>query len=245
LLPRRFELKYVLPERLAQAVRDAAAAYIQPDEFAVANPRSGYPVCSLYLDSPSMTLFQQTVEGWESRYKLRIRLYDNQPNSPVFCEIKRRRNQVIIKQRVQAPRDLVDLALSGQVQSLRSRNLERAVTSDAQEVWDEFWRLRAELRASGITYVVYRREAYVGRNDDNVRVTFDREIWGAPYRPGERLKYPASGAAAPIQGVVLELKFNERYPAWMHQLVTQFGLERCSVPKYVECVRAGRGFGTR
>lgn len=245
MLPRRFELKYLLTERVAQAFRDAVGPYIQPDTFAAANPRVGYPVCSLYLDSPAMTLFQQTVDGWESRYKLRIRLYDSQPDSPVFCEIKRRRNQVIIKQRVAAPRDQVELAMAGQVPALRSHQSGRAVTSEAQQVWDEFWRLRAELRASGITYVVYQREAYVGRNDDNVRVTFDREIWGAPYRPGERLQVPASGAAAPIQGVVLELKFNERYPAWMHQLVQQFGLERCSVPKYVECVRAGRGFGTR
>ena len=245
MLPRRFELKYLLSERVAQAVRDAAGPYLQPDEFAAENPRSGYPVCSLYLDSPAMTLFQQTVDGWESRYKLRIRLYDSQPDSPVFCEIKRRRNQVIIKQRVEAPRDLVERALSGQMQSLRSSRPGRTVASEAQEVWDEFWRLRAELRASGITYVVYRREAYVGRNDDNVRVTFDREIWGAPYRPGEPLLVPTTGSAALIQGVVLEFKFNERYPAWMHQLVQQFGLERCSVPKYVECVRAGRAFGIR
>lgn len=243
MLPRRYELKYLLSERVALAVRDAAGPYIQPDEFAVANPYAGYPICSLYLDSPAMTLFQQTVDGWESRYKLRIRLYDSLPSSPVFCEIKRRRNQVIIKQRVAAPRDQVELALTGQVQSLRTSNHESAVTSEAQEVWDEFWRLRAELRASGITYVVYRREAYVGRNDDKVRVTFDRDIWSAPFRPGERLQIPASGAAAPIHGVVLELKFNERFPAWMHQLVQQFGLERCSVPKYVECVRASRRFG--
>ena len=245
MLPRRFELKYLLSERVAQAVRDAAGPYIRPDEFAKADPRAGYPICSLYLDSPAMTLFQQTVDGWESRYKLRIRLYDSLPDSPVFCEIKRRRNQVIIKQRVAAPRDQVELAMSGQVPALRSVLPGGESTPDAQEVWDEFWQLRAELRASGVTYVVYRREAYVGRNDENLRVTFDREIWAAPYRPGERLQIPTSGTAAPIQGVVLELKFNERFPAWMHQLVQQFGLERCSVPKYVECVRAGRGFGAR
>ncbi|MFM9963378.1 MAG: VTC domain-containing protein [Planctomycetaceae bacterium] len=238
-LPRRFELKYLLPERLAQAVCAAAAPFVQPDEHAAAHPREGYPVCSLYLDSPGLTLFRQTVDGWESRFKLRIRLYDSQPDSPVFCEIKRRRNQIIVKQRVSAPRDLVEQALAGQVRPLPA-SISPPLTDDAGAIWDEFWRLRDELHADGMTYVVYRREAYVGKQDDSVRVTFDRQLRGTPYRPGERLHVPTTGTAPPISGVVLELKFNERFPAWMHQLVQQFGLERCSVPKYIKCVRSCR-----
>ena len=35
-----------------------------------------------------------------------------------------------------------------------------------------------------------------------------------------------------IPGVVLELKYEDRLPAWMQELVRMFGLETQSVPKY-------------
>ncbi len=35
---------------------------------------------------------------------------------------------------------------------------------------------------------------------------------------------------------MLELKFTDRFPAWMELLVETFNLRRVSVPKYVECV---------
>jgi len=36
--------------------------------------------------------------------------------------------------------------------------------------------------------------------------------------------------------VVMELKFTDRYPWWMHDAAQRFGLKRASCPKYVSCV---------
>ena len=38
--------------------------------------------------------------------------------------------------------------------------------------------------------------------------------------------------------MVLELKYNGRAPRWMHDLVTSFGLQRLSFPKYVYAMDA-------
>jgi hypothetical protein len=39
-----------------------------------------------------------------------------------------------------------------------------------------------------------------------------------------------------VDGVVLELKFTDRFPNWMHDCVQIFNLRRTTMPKYVECV---------
>ena len=238
MLPSRCELKYLVPERIACAVRDAAAPHLRPDEHAT-QPHAGYPVCSLYLDSPDWALFRHTAEGRAQRFKLRVRFYDDCPDSPVFCEIKHRQGQAIIKQRVLVSRPMVQEALLGRsTDDFRVINAGGSDDADCVNSWHEFWRLQRQLRATGRVFVVYNREAYVGRDDSNTRVTFDRQLLGKPYTLGEPLHVPTSGSSPPLRDVILELKFDGRFPSWMHQLVQRFQLERASMPKYIECVRA-------
>jgi hypothetical protein len=41
-----------------------------------------------------------------------------------------------------------------------------------------------------------------------------------------------------IAGVILELKFTDRFPIWLRQMVRHFDLVRVSMAKYVSCVMA-------
>lgn len=84
--------------------------------------------------------------------------------------------------------------------------------------------------------MLYRRQAYVSPESDDLRVTFDRELVGGMYYPGRQLEIPKHGAKPEVGGVVLELKFTDRFPAWMHELAQLFNLQRTSVAKYVMCV---------
>ena len=97
---------------------------------------------------------------------------------------------------------------------------------------------RSRLQASGQTFVCYWREAYESPDDNSARLTFDRRLRAAPFT-GE-LKIPdMQGSLAPrLRGVVLELKFTNRFPKWMRQMVRTFSLDRRSLAKYVYCVQA-------
>src|SRR5213595_1433501 len=95
----RFELKYIIKEDVAGAVRDFVSSYLEIDEFGATLPNFSYPVHSLYLDSHKLTLYHNTVNGDKNRYKLRLRYYEDRPDAPVFFEIKRRMNNIILKQR--------------------------------------------------------------------------------------------------------------------------------------------------
>src|SRR6266487_5701449 len=111
----RFELKYLIPEATALLVRDFVRSYLAMDEFSVGRPNYSYPVHSLYLDSDDLKIYWRTVNGDKNRYKLRLRYYSDNPDSPVFFEIKRRMKDVILKQRGGVRQCAVPLLLNGQL----------------------------------------------------------------------------------------------------------------------------------
>jgi len=95
--------------------------------------------------------------------------------------------------------------------------------------------------ARGVLYVSYFREIYECPEDEELRVTFDRQIRGSLYDGTGRLSVPQRGVPPrlpyfPPNGVVLELKFEERAPRWMHEMVQEFNLDRRAVCKYCACV---------
>src|SRR5213082_2494745 len=103
----RFELKYLVDEKTALAVREYVSSFLILDKFGAKQPDFSYPIHSLYLDSDDLTFYWQTINGNKNRYKLRLRYYDENPKTPVFFEIKRRMNNAILKERGGVPRDAV------------------------------------------------------------------------------------------------------------------------------------------
>src|SRR5690349_2025198 len=93
----RFELKYIISERTAEQVRQYVGPFLELDENARGKPNLSYPVHSLYVDSEEMRTYWDTINSTKNRFKLRIRFYDDDPEMPVFLEIKRRINSCIQK----------------------------------------------------------------------------------------------------------------------------------------------------
>ena len=104
----RFEAKYIITELQAMAVRDFIDPYVVPDTYA-----SVYPVTSLYLDSPALMMYRSSEMGEKNRYKLRWRVYDEDPDGPVFFEVKRRMDLVILKRRAALRREHIETVLRG------------------------------------------------------------------------------------------------------------------------------------
>src|SRR5262245_13965431 len=93
----RYERKFVVTETMAQRVRHFVKTYLELDEHMAGEGPDGYRVCSLYLDTPHFGLYRQSCHGLKNRYKLRIRFYDDRPDSPAFLEIKERKTETVHK----------------------------------------------------------------------------------------------------------------------------------------------------
>lgn len=234
----RFELKYLIDERRARAVRDFAASYLELDEHAnPSRPHSAYTISSLYVDTPGLDLYLQTIGGLKNRFKLRIRFYNDQPHSPAFLEIKGRETDVIRKQRAAVTREGVASLLHCGAVNARHLVAENANGRSAAAL-ERFCHLYRSIGAGPVLYVSYSREAYVSPASDQLRLTFDRHLMGSAFNRRLGLAMPSDGASPNLRGVVLEMKFTDRFPPWMRDLVETFDLERRSVAKYCYCVEA-------
>lgn len=230
----RFEMKYLITEETALLVRDFVRSYLDFDEYSVGRPNYSYPVHSLYLDSDDLTLYWQTINGDKNRYKLRLRYYSTNPDTPVFFEIKRRVNSCIMKQRGGVRQNAVAGLLNGQLPGP-----EHLVSSNPKQLVavQRFLHLAGQIRAKPKVHIFYMREAYVSDNDQ-VRVTIDRAVQGEPNLDSS-VKTDMHDPKGSFQNqVILELKFTNRFPEWFKELVRIFGVMQCGAAKYVSSIDA-------
>lgn len=238
----RFELKYLIDERCARGVRDFIRSHLVRDRYAQPQLGHCYPIYSLYLDSPGLRLFYSTVHGEKNRFKLRLRYYSDRADEPVFFEIKRRVNDVILKERAAVKRQNVKRLLAGYPPT--AADLLDENDPEALSALSHFCHLRHLVGAGGRAIVSYTREAWDAADNDGVRVTFDRAVGGAwfdetrPIADALRVDRRWTFPPMPHGDVVLELKFTGRYPNWMRELVSTFDLYRTCMAKYVNCVEA-------
>lgn len=229
----RWELKYIIPEAVALALREFVSSYLEIDEYGAGRPNLSYSIHNLYLDSDDLQIYWGTINGNKNRFKLRLRFYaDNQnPEAPVFFEIKRRMNDAILKQRCGVRRPAVQAVLAGQLPEVAE-----LVSQDVRQLAavQRFVELSSDLRAYPVAHVSYDREAWISPHDNSVRVTFDRNVLISPEftaRFTSQMDDPTE-VFGPL--VILELKFTGRFPDWFADMVRVFGLRQGSASKYAD-----------
>jgi len=229
LLACRFELKYRISESKAQAIRAYIRHHLPMDHHAMTHPGGEYPISSLYYDSANLDLCKETLVGKACRFKLRIRAYDDDPLSPLFFEIKRRVNRVILKSRARICRADLPAVLNGTFES-------GGLSLKDREALEQFLYYLQMIQGRPVVLVRYMREPYEGDGENRVRVTFDRNLC---YRTATEPEVTLNGHGwrqIDLPFVVLEIKFTDHYPAWLREMVCAFNLNLSSMSKYVTSV---------
>src|SRR4051794_4422749 len=203
----RYEMKYLVAESCACGVRDFVRAHLHRDAHAIPELHHQYPNFTLYLDCPGLSLYSATSHGHKNRYKLRLRYYDQHPDTPVFFEIKRRVTDVIIKDRAAVRKRSVARLLAGACP--RPGDLAEPENLGDYGVLRRFCELRAAIDARPKLVVYFEREAWVSSTDEQMRVTFDRASMAARY---DGSLAPRNWYDTKFPGVILELKFTNRFP---------------------------------
>jgi hypothetical protein len=225
----RFERKYFITDRQALEVREFVNGYLQPDEYSADRPDGAYEVHSLYLDSEELATYWATVHCEKKRFKLRVRYYDDDPESPLFFEIKRRENECVLKQRGAVHRSAGELLLVGQLPGP-----EHLITQKPHHLaaLQRFCHLMQRLKAHPVVHVAYWREAWTSSQGNSVRVTIDRQVRGEPRNEAvfsTQMRKPVYPFG---KQHVLELKFTDRFPGWFKDIVQHFDLLQTGAPKY-------------
>lgn len=145
----RFEFKYLMDELKAQRVLQALLANnLDFDPYTEGKTDHAYTVTSLYYESPELKCYQEKISGLQNRFKLRERIYEREFKNdlPIFYEIKKKNDAVIIK--------------------------DRKLNSPSSD----FNFLRARYNLMPRLLVSYKRQALQGKFQERLRVTFDSAI---------------------------------------------------------------------
>ena len=190
----RKELKYIIPLREVYEIKQKLSSVMSQDAH---GKGEGYRVRSLYFDTLFDNDFEDKVDGYDKRQKIRLRVYDTN-TSTVKLELKQK------DAGGQRKRSL----------SISRQEAQRMITGDYEFLLEHPEELAKSLYTFMITrsyrpkcVVEYDRLAYY-RNENDIRITFDMNLRASESNfdifDEDLILYPV---AKPDE-VTLEVKFN-------------------------------------
>ncbi|HSG09525.1 MAG TPA: polyphosphate polymerase domain-containing protein [Longimicrobiales bacterium] len=221
----RYEVKYFVPTKILPTLVEEMGPYTRPDPNA--DPVSGYPIFSVYWDTPKLSFYWEKVEGVKNRRKVRFRRYVD--NDTVFIEVKERIDRTLHKRRVKWPLRRV-MQVFGTGRGVDWEGLGDDPVAVEVALMVDRWALQPTMGIS------YRRRPLLGVFNRELRVTFDTRLMyrpapvdvGNPFTSGAYILDPRLS--------VMEVKYDDRVPKWLMKLVCCHGLKIVRMSKYCSAV---------
>lgn len=226
----RHELKFLCSVGQKAMLRPRLMGLMKPDTHA--GPSGQYRVRSLYFDS-GHSGYLANENGDEPREKYRIRIY-NGSSDQIRLERKEKRRGLTRKVSCALSREQCLCLMNGEAPPL-----------NAQAPW-LLKNLCALIAAGGMAPTViveYDRTPYVYPLG-NVRVTFDENICASDrvsaFLESELPRRPI----LPAGRLVMEVKYDELLPDYIHQILQMENLHRTAFSKFYLCARYNLNGGT-
>lgn len=213
---KRYEKKYMLSPVQAAALLPVLEEHMHIDQY------GNVSIASLYMDTPQFRLIRTSIEKPKYKEKLRLRTYGKVcGESTAFVELKKKYKGVVYKRRVSMP---YDDAYAWMTQG-------KTPPKTGQIVDEINWFGRYYGGVQPAAAIFYERVAYIGKTDDTLRVTLDKDI---RYRM-EELTLPAGThgrALLPPGYLMMEVKIEGAMPLWLAHALDRIQIYPTSFSKY-------------
>lgn len=214
----RKEMKYRLTMRQQGRLMDRLWPFLKPDEY------GAYTIGSLYLDTPDFLLIRRSLDKPVYKEKLRLRAYGvPRGEDMVFLELKKKFKGIVYKRRIAPPLPQAEAYL-----------LDGTPPAETGQIFREIDYVRRLYAPSPRVYVAYDRVAYTGRDEPEVRLTFDTRI---RWRDEDLRLGAGSGGALLLEpdAVLLEVKAPDAMPLWLAGALSEEGIFPTSFSKVGAC----------
>lgn len=212
----RYEEKYLLESWQHSQFIAAAQQYMQVDDYGEST------INSIYFDTPDYRLIRHSMSKPAYKEKLRVRCYGTpQSGDTVYVELKKKHGGIVYKRRISAT-----------LEEVEARLYKHGTPGDDSQIGREIsWLFHLHPALSPAMYIGYRRIAMLGRQDLQLRMTFDsdicyrtqsldlrKELWGDTLlQSGQRL---------------MEIKVPGAMPLWLVKLLGELKIYPTSYSKY-------------
>jgi len=224
----RYEKKYLITVQQAEQIKLRMDTLCYRDGNVKAGNR--YNIRSLYFDDYFGSSYQDNQIGIEPRSKYRVRIYDCN-NEFISLEQKNKIAEKICKERANISEEMFEAMLRDEVEKIEYPN-ESPLVNKFIAAW-----YTRNLRPTVI--VDYDREPYI-YPDGDVRITFDTNISfsGEIDKFFDKKIFQQPILSAGMQ--LLEVKYTEFMPEFIHQQINDFNLQQCTFSKYYLCEKFRR-----
>ena len=200
-------------------------ALLKPDPFA--NENGEYFIRSLYFDTHENKALYEKIDGVPCRHKYRIRFY-NHDASRINLENKIKRFNSVSKLSCNITKEEVEKIINGEYDFLKDSN-EPLKIAFYQEITAEKLLPR--------TIVDYTRTPFVYPHG-NVRITLDSDIRSPSGQIGVNDMFNPNTPTVsvfPDERCVLEVKYDEFLPDFIHRIIQTEVTMTSSMSKYAAC----------
>lgn len=205
---KRLEKKYILSISQYEKIKCETDKRFNPDEFGETK------ICNIYFDTPNNMLIRRSIEKPKFKEKLRLRTYGVPTSSDYasFIEIKRKYDSEVYKRRIGLP-------LSESMDFLCNGKFPSKETQIAKEI---SYFLSFYDGIAPAFYISYDRSAFFLKSDENMRLTFDKNIVWRDYDL-DLAKGSYGSLLIPEDIVLMEIKVPSAVPLWLAELLSNFG----------------------
>lgn len=221
----RYEKKYHIGDACYHELRERLSDYMEADAYS----REGefYTICNVYYDTPNNDLIRNSIEKPVYKEKLRLRSYGTVAmEDKVFLEIKKKYKGMVNKRRTVLRLSEACQLVSGGEMPVYQSYMNAQVLREIQYM---LHRMDMELRPA--LFLAYERVAMFGKEDKELRITFDRNITTRRYDVG--LHYGIYGERLlPEDEWIMEIKVSQTMPLWLTRLLSECRVYPVSFSKY-------------
>ena len=198
---RRFEKKYLLTDEQFSQFLYLMKGHVMPDAFYETDIRS------IYYDTSDHELIRRSIEKPEYKEKLRVRSYGEvKGDEPVFVELKKKFDGIVYKRRTKA--------LSRQLLT----DIYHCSFKDPQVGKEIMYALNYYGRLRPSIFIGCKRVSFVGKEDKDLRITFDRDI---TYRMEDLSLSRSEKDKQLTDKTIVELKVKDAMPLWLTQILDE------------------------
>lgn len=212
---KRIEKKYMLTNKQYMLLIERLRLHMEMDSYGL------HTINNIYYDTDDYKLIRSSIEKPIYKEKLRLRSYGIAANdSQVFLEIKKKFDGVVYKRREAMTLEEANLYVD--------RGVKPAKCSQIINEIDWFLKI---YKLSPKAYVAYDRIALFGKENSEVRVTFDSNIRCRDYELD--LSYgPYGEQILEKNHILMEVKIPQAMPLWMVRIFDELGIYSTSFSKY-------------
>lgn len=227
----RHEYKYYIPMQKLLCIQNQIEPVMSRDINAGNSGK--YTIRSLYFDDYENSGFYENENGTDPREKFRLRIYNGDP-SLIKLELKQKYMGKTRKQSCIIPQTLCESIING--------NHYFAGDIDSP-VYRKFYIQQSMKFLRPKVIVEYERIPYV-YPDGNVRITFDLNIRSSIHIRNFLAPNIMTRPVMPTGQNILEVKFDELLPDFIHQSVQAEKLQQTNYSKYYICRKYNLGGNT-